>query len=105
MINLIIHIIVQHIVELYIIYVYSCKLVVAAGKRGGSNKQQRVAWIGTEREGGESKMHIAGSADVCAASSAADGWSWERGLRRESGGKLYKRNPNRYGPNKYSPSG
>jgi len=33
LIELIVHIIVQHIAGLYIIYVYSCRLAVAVGKR------------------------------------------------------------------------
>jgi len=55
-IELIVHIIVQHIAGLYIINVYSCRLAVAVGKReeeagsreegGGSSRQQGRGLLG-----------------------------------------------------------
>ena len=71
----------------------------------------RAAWIGTGREGGGRKERGWRGRDAAqqlhtqqVQPTAGD---WECGLRteevRESRGEVYKRNPNGFGPNKYSP--
>jgi len=55
LINLIIHIIVQHIAGLYIIYVYSCKLVVATGKRE-EEATSSSGLLGLELKGKEERV-------------------------------------------------